>query len=471
MDRRNFLKSIGAAAGAAFSSRIGRAAKSRRPNVILMMADDFGYECLSCNGGSPYKTPVLDRLAAEGIQFTNCCAQPLCTPSRVKIMTGRYNFRNYLTFGILKNDETTFGHVMNKAGYKTCIVGKWQLGRDRKLINHFGFDEYCLWWLENRGERYTNADKLMQNGKVLPKKDGQYGPDVVSNFMLDFISRNKDEQFFCYYPMILTHSPFVTTPDSADPDCKDKHKNFEDMVAYTDKIVGKIVRHLKKLGLLENTVILFTGDNGTGRGIVSKLNGKVYPGAKGKMSSDAGPHVPFVAYWPAGGVKGAVLDDPIDFSDFLPTIAELGGAQLPQGVTIDGASFAGRLRGDRNYKPRDYSYICYYGGERRKRKNPTVCARGRRYHLIGDGNMYDFLEDPLFENPIPAGKAKAERAKLQAVIDRMEIERAKSDEVIAKGRYLETIDPALTRDGGKKGGSKDNKRKNRRKRRRLKKQR
>ncbi|MHC4240189.1 MAG: sulfatase-like hydrolase/transferase, partial [Planctomycetota bacterium] len=93
MDRRNFLKSIGAAAaGAAFSSRIGRAAKSRRPNVILMMADDFGYECLSCNGGSPYKTPVLDRLAAEGIQFTNCCAQPLCTPSRVKIMTGRYNF-------------------------------------------------------------------------------------------------------------------------------------------------------------------------------------------------------------------------------------------------------------------------------------------------------------------------------------------------------------------------------------------
>jgi len=311
MDRRNFLKSIGAAAaGAAFSSRIGRAAKSRRPNVILMMADDFGYECLSCNGGSPYKTPMLDRLAAEGIQFTNCCAQPLCTPSRVKIMTGRYNFRNYLTFGILKEDETTFGHVMKKAGYKTCIVGKWQLGRDRKLINHFGFDEYCLWWLENRGERYTDVEELMQNGKV-------------------------------------------------------------------------------------------------------------YPGAKGQMSSDAGPHVPFVAYWPAGRVKGAVLDDPIDFSDFLPTIAELGGAGLPKGVTIDGASFAPRLRGDRNYKPRDYSYICYYG---RKRGNPTVCARGRRYHLLGDGNMYDFLEDPLFENPIPMGKAKAERAKLQAVIDRMEIE-------------------------------------------------
>jgi arylsulfatase A len=276
--------------------------------------------------------------------------------------------------------------------------------------------------------------------------------------MLDFISRNKDEQFFCYYPMILTHSPFVPTPDSADPDCKDKQKNFEDMVAYTDKIVGKIVGHLKKLGLLENTVILFTGDNGTGRGIVSKLNGKVYPGAKGQMSSDAGPHVPFVAYWPAGGVTGAVLDDPIDFSDFLPTIAELGQAPLPKGVTIDGASFAGRLRGD-------------YGGERRKRRNPTVCARGRRYHLIGDGNMYDFLEDPLFANPIPAEKAKQERAKLQAVIDRMEIQRAKSDEVIAKGRYIETIDPALTRDAGKKGGRKNNKRKNPRKRKMSKKQR
>ncbi|GAH52181.1 unnamed protein product, partial [marine sediment metagenome] len=131
-------------------------------------------------------------------------------------------------------------------------------------------------------------------------------------------------------------------------------------------------------------------------------------------------------------VKGVVHDDPIDFSDFLPTIADLGGAHLPQGVTIDGTSFAGRLRGDTNYRPRDYSYICYYGKPRGK---ATVCARGRRYHLLGDGNMYDFIEDPLFENPISKGTADAERAKLQAVIDRMEIERKKCDAILVEEGY------------------------------------
>ena len=95
-----------------------------RPNVILMMADDLGYETLGANGGIPYKTPHLDKLAAAGLRFTNCVSQPVCTPTRVKIMTGRYNFRNYKTFGILDPREKTFGHVMREAGYKTCIVGK-----------------------------------------------------------------------------------------------------------------------------------------------------------------------------------------------------------------------------------------------------------------------------------------------------------------------------------------------------------
>ncbi len=163
MDRRNFLKTIGAvSAGLVFSPAIADTAKNEKPNIILMMADDFGYECLSVNGGEPYKTPVLDQLAAKGLQFTNCCAQPLCTPSRAKIMTGRHNFRNYIRFGVLKKDEKTFGHVLKAADYKTCIVGKWQLGRDRKLIGHFGFDEYCLWWLEDKSDRYRNP-KLIEN--------------------------------------------------------------------------------------------------------------------------------------------------------------------------------------------------------------------------------------------------------------------------------------------------------------------
>jgi len=407
------------------------AVEDKRPNIILFMADDFGYECLGVNGGEPYKTPVLDKLAAQGLRFTNCCAQPLCTPSRAKIMTGRYNFRNYIGFGELKKDEITFGHVMQQAGYETCVAGKWQLGRDRNLINHFGFDEYCLWWLEDKSDRYGDP-KLIENGKERFDLKGQFGPDVVSDFLLDFMSRHQEKPFFCYYPMMLTHSPYVTTPDSVDPQNKDKHKNFADMVAYTDKIVGKITNHLDTLGLRDNTVILFVGDNGTGKGIVSKLNGKAYPGAKGSMFSDAGPHVPMVVNWPASRVRGQVLDDPIDFSDFLPTIAELGGAMLPQGVTLDGTSFAGRLRGDRDYQARDYAYICYNG---KPRVRATVCARGRRYHLLGNGDMYDFLADPLFKHPIPSGQAEKERVKLQAVINRMELERREADAKLAKEGY------------------------------------
>jgi len=430
MDRRNFLGILAAATARLALSRCKKDIfkhkrnEIKRTNVILIMADDFGYECLRSNGGEPYKTPRLDKLGAEGLRFTNCCAQPTCTPSRVKIMTGRYSFRNFIRPKILLKTETTFGHLMKSAGYKTCIVGKWQLGRDRKLIGHFGFDEYCLWWLENREERYSNVGELIQNNILLPGKEGKYGPDVVSNFMLDFISRHKDQPFFCYYPMILTHSPFLPTPDSTDPNSRDIHKNFADMVAYADKIVGRIVDHLEELGLRENTLILFTGDNGTGRDITSKLNGKPYPGGKGSITSDSGIHVPLVANWPEGGVSGQVHDDPIDFSDFLPTIADITRVELPEHVQIDGSSFAGRLRGDKNYKPREYSYICYYG---RDRSNPKICARGRRYHLLKNGNMYDFIEDPLFKKPISTAVATSERAGLQAIIDRMEIERKKED--------------------------------------------
>ncbi|MCP4450008.1 MAG: sulfatase-like hydrolase/transferase, partial [Planctomycetes bacterium] len=120
-------------------------AASTRPNILLIMADDLGYECVGANGGTSYQTPVLDRLAATGMRFEHCYAQPLCTPSRVKIMTGIYNVRNYVKFGVLDRKQTTFAHLFKKAGYATCIAGKWQLGKEVDAPQHFGFDEFCLW--------------------------------------------------------------------------------------------------------------------------------------------------------------------------------------------------------------------------------------------------------------------------------------------------------------------------------------
>src|SRR5829696_7637550 len=116
------------------------AEQAKKPNVVLIMADDFGYECVTANGGQSYKTPHLDRLAAGGVRFEHCHAQPLCTPTRVQLMTGLYNVRNYSRFGLLEPDVTTFAHLLKKAGYATCIAGKWQLGHGFEGPKKFGFD-------------------------------------------------------------------------------------------------------------------------------------------------------------------------------------------------------------------------------------------------------------------------------------------------------------------------------------------
>jgi len=378
------------------NTRAAAEEKPEKPNIILLMADDMGYECLSCNGGGPYKTPVLDKLAATGIRFTNAHSQPLCTPTRVEIMTGLYNFRNYEVFGKLKKNQRTFGHFLKDAGYATCIVGKWQLGRNRKLVGHFGFDEYCLWWLENHSRRYSNPGELIQNGKKLTNLKGQYGPDIVSNFMLDFITRHKDEPFFCYYPMILTHSPFVPTPDSDKTNSRNAKRNFVNMVQYTDKIVGRIVKHLEKLGLRENTVFIFTGDNGTHPRITSTLNGKPWKGGKRGIGENA-TWVPMVVNWPAGGVRGKVIDAPIDFTDFVPTLAELAGANLPDDIPFDGRSFAPQLRGEKG-NPRKWAYFWYL--DDKARKPPRQWVHGKRFKLYDDGRFYDMQTAPYQKHPL-----------------------------------------------------------------------
>lgn len=435
--RRVFIKNAGTSMiSTAILPKLIQAKPKKRPNFVVFMADDFGYECLSCNGGSPYKTPVLDNMARNGIRFSNFVAQPLCTPSRVKIMTGRYNFRNYIKFGTLELPEKTFGHVLEDAGYTTCIVGKWQLGRKSDLPKYFGFDEHCLWQLTTKKSRYQDPG-IETNAGEMVTHTGKYGPDIVSDYTLDFISRHKDKPFFIYYPMILTHSPYPVTPDSKDPECKDKHSNFKDMVEYTDKIVGKIKDHLKKNGVLDNTVMLFTGDNGTGKGITSKLNGKEYPGQKGSMNSESGPHVPFIAYYPDGGVKGQVMDDPIDFSDFLPTLADMAGAKIPDDRPIDGTSFAGRLLNDKKHKPRGWAYVCYYG---KKRIKPSEFVRDNKYKLMDTGELIDFVNDPFHNNPIDVNKAgadiKARRDKLQKILNKMALEREKEDQRLIKEGLL-----------------------------------
>lgn len=401
---------------------------AERPNIILIMADDIGIEGFGCYGGTSYEMPAIDRLARDGVRFTQCHSQPLCTPSRVKIMTGRSNIHNYRHFGIMDPDEPTFGPMMRQAGYATAVAGKWQLygaenygelagtgmhGRDA------GFDEYCLWQIDRLGSRYWDP-LIERNGRVLDDVAGKYGPDIFCDFICDYIERHEDGPFFIYYPMALVHNPFVPAPDSADHESKDRQKNFADMVAYMDRIVGRIIDQLDRLGLRESTMIIFTADNGTNRNITSMMGEIAVRGGKGR-TTDAGTHVPFVVSWPAGARANSVCADLVDFSDFVPTIAEAAGIEpASAGLQPDGRSFLPQIRGEPG-APREWIF-CYYNPRPGRKGFPERrFARDERWKLYGDGKLYDLRADPQEEYPIDPqaedAMSIAAQKKLQAAID------------------------------------------------------
>lgn len=399
--------------------------QDKKPNVVLIMADDMGYECLSTYGSVEYYTPVLDSLAANGMKFSNCISQPLCTPSRVKIMTGLYNYRNYDYFGHLASDQYTFGNLMKDAGYRTCISGKWQLNglaykdeipywNDKTRPNKFGFDEYCLWQLtreRNEGERF--AEPLVEiNGDLFKGDPDDYGPDLFCDFILGFIERNREYPFFVYYPMVLVHEPFVPTPDSKDWEEEDNRYTkdtsyFRDMVAYTDKIVGRISGKLRELGIDDNTLFIFTGDNGTHFTIYSQMENELIRGAKGN-TIDNGIHVPLIAYWPdemKKSRKGEIFDGLIEFSDFFPTFADIAGVESD----VDGTSFYNLLRGLK-YTPRETAFVHYdprWGQRVNQYRNQFVMTT--EYKLYQDGKFYNFREDRLEEAELGAALSDDEQ--------------------------------------------------------------
>ncbi|MEM9280530.1 MAG: sulfatase-like hydrolase/transferase [Verrucomicrobiota bacterium] len=396
---------------------LGSVAEEKRPNILLIMADDMGYECVRANGGEEYDTPRLDELAATGMRFEHCHSQPICTPSRVQIMTGIYNNRNYVRFGVLDPEAKTFGHLFQQAGYKTVIAGKWQLEGGFEGPTNFGFDEYCLWQLTRRPPRFPNPGFEI-NGEEVNYTEGEYGPDVASDYLIDFMERNKDEELFIYYPMIPPHYPFQPTPDSEEwdptesreyPKSEWRDEWFADMVTYTDKVVGKLVDKLKELGLRENTLIIFTGDNGTYAGMETDFKGGTYIGGKGK-TIDSGTHVPLIVNWPGQTPEGKVSQSLVDFSDMLPTIADVAGIKVPEKWRVDGVSFASEIQGG-DPSPREWIY-CWYSrdGIRDKAKEHV---RNQQFKIYGNGKIYHVVDD--FEEKNPIKKSELEGTDLETV--------------------------------------------------------
>lgn len=412
-----------------------RSVEQPLPNVVLIMADDVGLEAFGSYGGESYATPRLDALAAGGLQFEQVYSQTLCTPSRVKLMTGRSNLRNYTRFSILKPGEHTIGHLAQEAGYVTGVFGKWQLygaehypEEEQGTGTHprdAGFDEWCLWQVEALGSRYADPS-YEHNGTLIRDAVGAYGPDVSTAALLDFAERYRDRPFLAYYPMVLVHSPFQKTPLS--PAGKQtKQERFADMVEYMDLLVGKIEDGLSELGLRENTLILFTSDNGTERGIVSRFRGEEVAGAKTR-STAAGIHVPLVASWPGIVAPGSHNEDLIDFSDFYATLAELTGAEPPKDREHDGISFLPALRGEAGPTR---EILTLYANPRPpgSDRNPRVrFAFDKRFKLYDDNRLFDCLADPDETSPLNLYELNAEAAlaypRLQAALDRMPSEPA-----------------------------------------------
>ena len=340
----------------------------KKPNILFIFVDDLGKEWVSSYGAEDIKTPNIDNLAETGLMFESFYSMPQCTPSRVSLFTGQYPFRHGWVnhwdvprwgggahFDWTKN--SSIARVLKSAGYKTAAAGKWQVNDFRvqpeAMVSH-GFDDYCMWTGYETGnppsaERYWNP--YIHTKEASKTYTGQFGEDIFSDFLINFMKTNKDNPMFLYYAMCLTHTPFTNTP--SEPNVSGKYACHKAMVRYMDFIVGKLEKALDELGLRENTIIIYTTDNGTVSSITGILNNREVQGGKQKTTEN-GICAPFVVNCPGLVPSGKVTDALGDLTDILPTCAELAGAELPESYYVDGVSLADVILGKSSDSPREW---------------------------------------------------------------------------------------------------------------------
>jgi arylsulfatase A-like enzyme len=351
-------------------------AKLDKPNLVFIMVDDMGKAPVGCYTGAKEDslTPHIDRLAAGGMKFHNFYSMPQCTPTRVALLSGQYPFNNgwvnhydvprWNLKGFSPKVYPCIGNVMKSAGYATCIAGKWQISdfrREPRILNDCGFDEFCIWTGAESGVaasnyRYWNAYLHTSKGSSAYKDS--FGPDVCNDFLAKFVHDHKDEPFFIYYPMILVHGPLEESPleragkrppreqifPGSNKGKRGRKRGKTASVYYMDHLVGRLVAALDEAGVRENTIVIWTTDNGPRKG----------------QTVEAGVCQPFVANGPGIVPTKFETDALVDITDMLPTFAELGGAKLPADQTLDGKSFAPLLLG--KAKDSDRQWIAALGG-------------------------------------------------------------------------------------------------------------
>ena len=361
-----------------------------QPNILFILVDDLGKEWISCYGAEDISTPHIDALAKGGTKFDHVYSMPQCTPTRLTFLTGQYPFRhgwvNHWDVprwgGGAHYDENKNPCLIKgfkKVGYKTCITGKWQIDDFRvepDALTKIGFDAYCMWTgyetgIEASAERYQNP-YLFSDGLSKTHSE-QFGPDIFRDYIIRFIRENKEHPMFIYFPMVLTHTPFVDTPDEQATDKLGKHKA---MVRYTDKIVGQLTEALRQENILDNTLIVFSTDNGTTGQISGTMHGRLVQGKKGSHA-EPGICAPFIVHWPAVVHANRTSAALIDFTDLMPTFLDLAGAPVAGEIflddgrraVIDGRSFKSVLEENQNTSSRQWILSMGGGNNAKLSKN------------------------------------------------------------------------------------------------------
>lgn len=442
---------------------------TRKPNIIYILADDLGYGDLSCYGQTKFATPHIDKLAQEGIKFTqHYSGSTVCAPSRSSLMTGLHTGHTPIRGNKewkpegqwpMPADSYTLAEMLKDAGYVTGAFGKWGLGYPGSEgdPNNQGFDEFYGYNCQRIAHNYypfhmwDNQEKVMLEGNE-GKARGVYGPDPIQKRALQFIEKNRDKEFFLFYPSVIPHAelfapesyiekyrgkflpekhyegvddgerlklgPYGSQPES--------HAAFAAMVNYMDDQVGELVAKVNELGLAENTIIMFTSDNGPhleggadpdyfdSNGILKGYKRDLYEG---------GIRVPMIAWWP-GVVKSGMQTDHISaFWDVLPTIADIVGVETP--ASIDGISFSPTLMGGEQ-KTHDYLYWEFHerGGRQALRQGDWKLVQ---YDVIKDPQkpyeLYYLKDDPGEDNNL----ASQHPEKVKSLVGLLEGARTESE--------------------------------------------
>lgn len=410
-------------------SHTSSGATSKKPNIVFILADDLGFAEISANRADNYKTPNIDALAQNGVRFNHFYTAPLCGPSRALILTGRYGFRS----GAVTQDacgtmirtgekaEIMAPTVLRKVGYATAMIGKWGQILPSGNAAEWGFEHMMsfkasgIYWnkaaagswvkkyalagdKEGDGGVRANPGPYNINQKQLAMADTDYMPDLMHANAVEFINENKEKPFFLYYSLSNVHSQHLPTPDSAPPDMSTDaatryNQVYADNINYMDKLVGKLVAELERLKLRENTVIMFMGDNGTGKHNADRatIGGRRLVGQKGGME-EGGGLVPFIVNWPGVGPAGSMNENMADASDLLPTFAEIAGAQVPEDRVIDGKSLVPQLKGE-SKSPRSWAFT---------QLGSNWHVREAGWKLNQAGQLFDMKNAPFEEIPVPA---------------------------------------------------------------------